>query len=79
MDPGTIILVAFITPLEGDRKKFKEIVGEENYLEIFVNSSSEECEKAGCERLMYKKARAGEIQNPTGIDSPFEITEGHIW
>ena len=71
MDAGMITITAFISPLAEDRKKAKEIIGAENFLEIFVNTPLEVCEKRDVKGL-YKKAREGEIDNFTGISSPYE-------
>ena len=49
----------------------KDIIGEENFIEVFINASLEVCERRDPKGL-YKKVRAGEIKNFTGIDSPFE-------
>ncbi len=66
-----ISLTAFISPLESDRALAKEIIGPENVIEIFCNCPLEICEQRDVKGL-YKKARAGEIQNYTGISSPYE-------
>jgi len=71
IDAGVVTLAAFISPLEKDRQKIKEIVGEENFLEIFVKASLEACEKRDVKGL-YQKARNGEIKNFTGISAPYE-------
>ena len=70
-DAGLIAITSFISPYEADRKNAKEIIGDE-YVEIFVNTPLKECEKRDVKGL-YKKARAGEIPNFTGITSPYEI------
>ncbi|WP_421754384.1 adenylyl-sulfate kinase [Croceimicrobium sp.] len=70
-DAGLIVLTAFITPFEEERQKVKNLIGAENYFEIFVNCPIEECEKRDVKGL-YAKARRGEISNFTGISSPFE-------
>lgn len=70
-DSGTVVLAAFITPLESDRSVIKGIIGEKKFVEIFVNTSLEECERRDVKGL-YDKARAGEIENFTGISAPFE-------
>lgn len=72
-DAGLITLASFISPYESDRKNAREIIGEE-YIEIFVSTPLEECEKRDVKGL-YKKARAGEIPNFTGISSPYETPE----
>lgn len=71
VDAGTIVITAFISPFERERELVREIVGEENYFQIFVDCPLEECEKRDVKGL-YRKARNGEIKNFTGIDSPFE-------
>lgn len=69
-DAGIITITSFISPYESDRKHAKEIIGEE-YIEIFVSTPLEECEKRDVKGL-YKKARVGEIPQFTGISSPYE-------
>jgi bifunctional enzyme CysN/CysC len=69
-DAGVITLASFISPYESDRKNAREIIGEE-YIEIFVSTPLEECEKRDVKGL-YKKARTGEIPNFTGVSSPYE-------
>jgi len=71
IDAGVVVLAAFISPYEKDRENIKNIVGENNYIEVYVNTSLEECEKRDVKGL-YKKARLGEISNFTGIDAPYE-------
>lgn len=71
MDAGMIVLCAFISPFEKDRKLVKDLLEEDEYIEIFVDTSLEVCEKRDPKGL-YKKARQGEIKNFTGIDSPYE-------
>lgn len=71
VDAGLLTISAFISPLEKDRQLAKKIIGKENFLEIFVNTPLEVCEQRDVKGL-YKKARAGEIKNFTGIDAPFE-------
>lgn len=74
MDAGLVTITAFISPLEEDRKNAREIVGKENFFEIFVNTPLEVCEERDVKGF-YEKARAGEIKNFTGIDSPYEVPE----
>lgn len=71
LDSGIIVLSAFISPFNADREQVKQIVGADNYIEIFVDTPIEICEQRDVKGL-YKKARAGEIKNFTGIDSPYE-------
>tara|TARA_B100000900_G_scaffold366358_1_gene342184 strand:+ start:285 stop:881 length:597 start_codon:yes stop_codon:yes gene_type:complete len=70
-DAGTIVLSAFISPLESDRNQARKIIGVENFIEVFVNCPLSICEKRDVKGL-YAKARKGLIPNFTGIDSPFE-------
>jgi adenylylsulfate kinase len=72
LDSGIIVLSAFISPFQSDRDQVKKIVGAENYIEVFVDTPLEVCEQRDVKGL-YKKARAGEIKNFTGIDSTYEI------
>lgn len=71
IDAGLVVLSAFISPFEADRNQVKKIVGAENYCEVFVDTPLEICEQRDVKGL-YKKARAGEVKNFTGIDSPYE-------
>ncbi len=70
-DSGTLTITAFISPFIQERKKAKEIIVADNFIEVYVNASLEICEKRDVKGL-YKKARAGEIENFTGIDSIYE-------
>lgn len=74
IDAGVVVLAAFIAPYKKDRDKIKKCVGFENYIEIFVNTSLEECEKRDVKGL-YKLARNGKIENMTGISAPYEAPE----
>ncbi len=71
LDAGVVVLSAFISPFQADRLQVKEIVGSKNYVEVFVDAPLELCEQRDVKGL-YKKARAGEVKNFTGIDSPYE-------
>jgi len=71
IDAGMVVLAAFVAPYANDREFIKQTVGAHNYIEVFVNTSLEECEKRDVKGL-YKKARAGEIKNMTGISAPYE-------
>lgn len=73
-----IVLVANIAPFEDDRKFNKNLISQYgNYVEIFMDTDIEECEKRDVKGL-YKLARKGEIKNFTGIDSPFEKPQSDI-
>ncbi len=71
VDAGIVTLAAFVSPYREDRENIKSIVGSKHFIEIYVNTSLEECERRDVKGL-YKKARAGEIQNLTGISAPYE-------
>ena len=73
-DAGLIVLTSFISPYRSDRRNAAEIVGRENFVEIYVSTPLEECEKRDVKGL-YKKAREGRIPNFTGISSPYEVPE----
>lgn len=74
VDCGIITLNCFISPTKEIRDYAKSIIGEDNFLEIFINAPLEECEIRDVKGL-YKKARKGEIKNFTGIDSPYEAPQ----
>lgn len=74
VDAGLIVFAAFVSPYKKDRKNIENIVGKENFVEIFVNTSIEECEKRDVKGL-YKKARNGEIKDFTGVNAPYEAPE----
>ncbi|MEZ4801574.1 MAG: adenylyl-sulfate kinase [Gelidibacter sp.] len=71
IDAGLVVLAAFVSPYKKDRENIKTIVKDVNFVEVYVNTSVEECERRDVKGL-YKKARAGEIKNMTGISSPYE-------
>ena len=71
IDAGLLVLAAFVSPYKKDRENIKKIVKDVNFVEIYVNTSVEECERRDVKGL-YKKARAGEIKNMTGISAPYE-------
>jgi len=74
LDAGLIVLASFISPLKSQRDLVREIVGEENFVEVYVSTPVEECEIRDVKGL-YKKARDGEIENFTGISSKYEPPE----
>lgn len=74
LNSGIITICSFISPTREIRNMAAEIVGQEDFLEIFVNTPLELCEERDVKGL-YKKARAGEIKGFTGIDSPYEAPE----
>jgi len=71
-DAGIVVLAAFISPYRKDRENIKEIVGDNNFIEVYLNTPIEECEKRDVKGL-YKKARQGKIKNFTGINAPYEV------
>lgn len=73
-DAGLIVLSAFISPFQQDRNKVREIIGEDNFIEVFVDCPLNICEQRDVKGL-YRKARRGELKNFTGIDSPYESPE----
>ncbi len=74
MDAGLIVIVTTISPFSQDRLMAKNIIGKENFLEVYVNTSLEDCETRDPKGL-YKKARSGLIPNMTGINSPYELPQ----
>jgi len=74
LDCGIICINSFISPTIKIREMAKGIIGEENFIEVFISAPLEVCEQRDPKGL-YKKVRAGEIKNFTGIDSPFEAPE----
>ncbi|MED4029651.1 adenylyl-sulfate kinase [Priestia megaterium] len=71
VDSGLVILTAFISPFQEDRDQVRQLVEPKEFIEIYVKCTLDECEKRDPKKL-YQKARAGEIKNFTGIDSPYE-------
>jgi len=71
LDAGVIVLTAFISPYRRDRQQVSSIVGAERYLEVFCECPVSVCEERDAKGL-YRRARAGEIQNFTGISAPYE-------
>ncbi len=71
MDAGLIVLAAFISPFRAERDMVRRMVPEGRFIEIFINTPIEEAEQRDSKGL-YRKARAGRLNNFTGIDSPYE-------
>ena len=71
MDAGLVVLAAFVSPYRKDRDHIRKIIGDDSMVEIYINTSVEECERRDVKGF-YKKARKGEIKNMTGISAPFE-------
>ena len=74
VDAGVIVLTAFISPYRSDRQLVRSMVGEDEFLEVFVDTPLEVCEERDPKGL-YKKAREGIIKNFTGISAPYEAPE----
>ena len=74
MEAGIIVLTAFISPFRADRERVRGMVEHGDFVEIYCNSSLEICESRDV-KGMYKKARAGQISEFTGISSPYEVPE----
>lgn len=74
VDAGVVALSAFISPYRADRKMIREMLGPNEFIEVYVKASVEVCEKRDVKGL-YKKARAGEIPNFTGVSDPYEEPE----
>ena len=80
MDAGLIVLTAFISPFRAEREMARRLIGEENFVEVFVDTPLALCEQRDPKGL-YKKARSGQLPNMTGINSPYEApspAEAHI-
>ena len=71
LEAGVVTLAAFVSPYLKDREAVKQVVGPDNVIEIYVNTSLEVCEQRDVKGL-YKKARAGEIKNMTGVSAPYQ-------
>ena len=71
VETGHIVINAFISPFESNRIQARDIISDTDFIEVYINSSVSACEKRDVKGL-YKKARAGEIIDFTGISSPFE-------
>ncbi|WP_266158566.1 adenylyl-sulfate kinase [Dyella silvatica] len=74
VDAGLIVLVCVISPFRDERRFARDLFTEDEFIEVFVDTSLEDCERRDPKGL-YRKARSGAIRNFTGIDSPYEIPE----
>ena len=74
LESGLIVMTAFISPINKDRGEARQLISNEDFIEIYCKASIETCETRDVKGL-YKRARAGEITNYTGIDSPYEVPE----
>lgn len=78
IDTGIVTLAAFVSPTNDIRRLATNIIGQDDFLEIFVDTPLEVCEQRDVKGL-YKKARRGEIKDFTGINAPFEIPENPFY
>ncbi|MBT6133916.1 MAG: sulfate adenylyltransferase subunit CysN [Kordiimonadaceae bacterium] len=74
VDSGLIVLTAFISPFRAERQMVRKMMGDGEFIEIFVDTPLEVCEQRDIKGL-YKKARAGQLKNFTGIDSSYEVPQ----
>lgn len=74
VDAGLIVSTAFISPFKSDRQQARDLLNEDEFIEVFIDTPLEVCEQRDPKGL-YKKARAGEIKNFTGIDSSYEAPD----
>ena len=74
VDAGLIVIVSFISPFRNERRAARSLFAPGDFLEVFVDAPLAVCEARDAKGL-YAKARAGEIPNFTGIDSPYEPPE----
>lgn len=75
-DSGTIVITSFISPYESTRKMACDIIGKDDFIEIYVDTSIETCIRRDIKGL-YKKAIDGKIKNFTGIDDPYDIPKNY--
>ena len=74
LESGLIVMTAFISPFSKDRNEARKLITSDDFVEIYCKASLQKCESRDVKGL-YKRARAGEIKNYTGIDSPYEVPE----
>ncbi len=74
VDAGLVVMTAFISPYKEDRRKVRELMNEGEFMEVFIEATIETCEERDTKGL-YKKAKAGEIKNFTGISAPYDNPE----
>ena len=71
-DAGFITLASFISPYYKDRQSVRRLMSQEDFIEIYCNTTLAECERRDVKGF-YKKARLGKIENYTGVSSPYEV------
>lgn len=74
VDSGIVVLVTFISPFASERQLVRDMVEKDEFIEVYINCSLEECEKRDPKGL-YQRAKNGEIKEFTGISSPYEVPE----
>ena len=74
LESGLIVMTAFISPFNRDRNEARKLISNDDFIEVYCKASLDVCEARDVKGL-YKRARAGEIKNYTGIDSPYEEPE----
>jgi len=74
VDAGLIVITAFISPYRAEREMVRNLLPEDEFVEVYVNTPLEECERRDVKGL-YKKARQGKLPNFTGIDAPYEAPQ----
>jgi len=74
LEAGLIVMTAFISPINKDRNEARDLISNDNFIEIYCKASIETCEARDVKGF-YKLARSGKIKNYTGIDSPYEAPE----
>ena len=74
LESGLIVMTAFISPINKDRGEARKLISNDDFIEIYCKASLETCETRDVKGF-YKRARAGEIKNYTGIESPYEVPE----
>jgi len=74
VESGIVTICCFVSPLKSIRAQARQIIGENDFFEVFINTPLEVCEERDVKGL-YQKARSGEISDFTGVDSPFEVPD----
>ncbi|MGL4598229.1 MAG: adenylyl-sulfate kinase [Bacteroidia bacterium] len=77
VDAGLVVICSFVSPTNSLRQLARQVIGENDFYEIYVQASLEVCEKRDVKGL-YAKARRGELKNFTGIDAPFDVPRNPV-
>ena len=75
VDGGLIVICSFISPYKAEREMVRALVGDGEFIEVFVDTPIEECDRGATPRVSIPRRRAGKIKNFTGIDAPYEAPE----